>query len=379
LTEAVRRPLFYLVDWLPPDFGATGQYALIACINAAKAGRRVHIIGLTTGIGSKTRETFPGGGDLTTTRIHASPVTKTDYLARMLWSLITGFRLIWTFSASNGARGADLIFTGSPPFMVYFAVAAKYLLALRLTYRITDFYPEVVIAALPRRAWILERLQALTWVMRRRVDTFEVLGEDQRRLLVAGRIPVDRVTLVRDGSPVTITGRETRLPPPAALADRLILLYSGNYGVAHEVDTVYAGLLHHHRVGSNRFGLWLNGSGTGADRLERDLRAADAPVARTASLPLGDLARLLVTADAHLITLRPGFAGLVLPSKVYGCLASGRPIIFVGPEDSDVHLLCSQAAGQIYHRVDPGDAKSLDRALEAVADTAPLRSLTSKS
>jgi len=75
-----------------------------------------------------------------------------------------------------------------------------------------------------------------------------------------------------------------------------------------------------------------------------------------------------VSADAHLITLRVGFAGLVLPSKVYGCLASRKPILFVGPESSDVHLLCSQAQGLWYRRVEPGDVGAFTAALDELAD-----------
>ena len=40
------------------------------------------------------------------------------------------------------------------------------------------------------------------------------------------------------------------------------------------------------------------------------------------------------------LTLRPEFMGFVLPSKIYGCIASRRPILFVGPQGSDVHWLC---------------------------------------
>jgi hypothetical protein len=50
---------------------------------------------------------------------------------------------------------------------------------------------------------------------------------------------------------------------------------------------------------------------------------------------------------------------------VYGCLASGRDILYVGPRESDVHLLCSQA-GNRYWQVATGDAGGVYRALEAL-------------
>ena len=54
------------------------------------------------------------------------------------------------------------------------------------------------------------------------------------------------------------------------------------------------------------------------------------------------LASLLVTADAHLITLSDAFVGFVAPSKVYGCIESRRPILYVGSDRSDVDLLCRE-------------------------------------
>ena len=169
-----------------------------------------------------------------------------------------------------------------------------------------------------------------------------MLGLDQHRLLIAGGIGADRIALRRDISPVVVTGNEPALPRPPELANCKILLYSGNCGVAHEIETVIAGLARHHREGSGRFGLWLNATGRNADRLEAGLREAGIPVARGRTVPLDQLAGLLTAADAHLVTLRPQFSGIVLPSKIYACLASRRPIVFVGPQSSDVHSSVSR-------------------------------------
>src|SRR5262249_37526290 len=156
---------------------------------------------------------------------------------------------------------ADILFTGSPPFMLFFVCPLKWIRGARLIYRTTDFYPEVIIAELGRRPLPMVLLERLTWALRRQVDRFEVLGEDQRRLLLDGGIAAERITLMRDMPPIPITGDEHPLPCPHLLSGRQVLLYSGNYGVAHDVETVVEGLIHHHRQGSGRFGLWLNGSG----------------------------------------------------------------------------------------------------------------------
>jgi hypothetical protein len=85
-------------------------------------------------------------------------------------------------------------------------------------------------------------------------------------------------------------------------------------------------------VGTRQFALWLNATGENADILERRLLEQRVPVARTAPVDLKDFPALLVAADAHLITLRSEFAGIVFPSKVYACILSGRPIYFCWPE-----------------------------------------------
>ena len=114
--------------------------------------------------------------------------------------------------------------------------------------------------------------------------------------------------------------------------------------------------------------MWLNAVGANAGNVEAALVKDGLPHIRTKPVPLEELAALLVTPDAHLITLSDAFVGYVLPSKVYGCIASGLPILYVGSEKSDVHLLCSQAPPVGYTRVDVGDVRDCAAALERLAD-----------
>lgn len=360
-----QRRLFYVVDWLPPDFGAVGQYAMLFGREIAKSGRMVSLIGLTSGV-RETRSEIFDTGVLEITRIRAMRYEKSNLINRLLWSLRTNFRLIWEIIRDPRSHNAQILFTGSPPFMLFFAVLAKWLRRARLIYRITDFYPEVLIAALGRRPLPLVLFESLTWWFRKRVDAFQVLGEDQRRLLIAGGISTDRITLKRDVSPISITGNELPVQVPSELASMKVLLYSGNFGVAHETDTVVNGLIRHHQVGGP-FGLWLNASGSGVKSIAARLGGARVPFVRTEPGSLEQLPSLLAAADVHLITLRTEFSGLVLPSKIYACLSSGRPILFVGPKSSDVHLLCTEARHPGYEQVEPGDVDGFARALARLA------------
>ena len=79
-------PLFYVVDWLPPDFGAVGQYGLIFARELAESGRRVYLLGLTTGSSAAERQVYPGGGLLEITRISAPAYNKTRTIEPLLWT-----------------------------------------------------------------------------------------------------------------------------------------------------------------------------------------------------------------------------------------------------------------------------------------------------
>ncbi len=157
------------------------------------------------------------------------------------------------------------------------------------------------------------------------------------------------------------------LARPAGADGHLLLLYSGNWGMAHDYETFLAAYAGHHREGSGRFLLWLNAVGGAAGQVETRLKQAKLPYLRSQPVPLANLASLLVTPDAHLITLLDPFVGFVLPSKVYGCVASGRPVLFVGSERSDVHLVCMTDARERYLRADVGDVEGCRKALDDLA------------
>jgi len=361
--------LLSICDWLPPDFGAVGQYALIAARAEAARGREVTLVGLSSSGGTVVEEAH-GAGRLRIVRVQAATYDRANLLRRLRWTLATNLRLLrraWRY-----ARAADgVLFTGSPPFFLHFIVPANLVLRRKLTYRITDFHPECLIAELGREPGWLGGFRRWTNVLRRRVHRFEVLGEDQRRRLHEIGIPDERIELKRDGPPVEISSATEPLERPAELAGRVVLLYSGNFGVAHDDATFIEGYERHHREGSGRVVLWLNATGAKADRVEGELRRRGLPVHRSRPVPLEELARLLVTPDAHLITLRDAFVGYVLPSKVYGCIASGRGVLFVGSEKSDVHLLCARdIPAEAYRRVAVGNPAGVAAALEAIADRA---------
>jgi hypothetical protein len=365
LTTVQAPDLVYICDWLPPDFGAVGQYSLMFATELAEQGQHVALVGLSSS-GAHQETMSIGRGRLTIHKLDAQPYSKTRRAERLLWTLKTNTRLLraaWPLMAA----AKTVQFTGSPPMFLHWIAPANVVLRRKLVYRITDFHPECAIAERSHTPVWLRLAYWATIFWRRRVHEFEVLGHDQAEHLRDIGIDAERIRLKPDPSPVTITPDTQPLPRPPGFEGKHLLLYSGNWGIAHNVQTFLDGYAAHHRHGTGRVVLWLNAVGSGALTVEETLRRYGLPFHRTQLVPIDQLGPLLVTPDAHLITLSDAFVGLVVPSKVHGCIASRKPIVFIGSERSDVHRLCWES-GCDYTRVVAGDAAGFARTLEHLAD-----------
>jgi len=244
---------------------------------------------------------------------------------------------------------------------LHFIAPLNLIIKKKLIYRITDFHPECLIAERGQTGFLVNMLLRLTRFWRQRIDMFEVLGVDQERRLIESGIPKERIRLKRDPSPVVFSPRLRPLQLPDALREGSgVILYSGNWGIAHDDDTFIEAYSEYFRQSRHGLKFWLNAVGAKADRVESELRRRGSFVYRTSPVSLEQLPSLLITADVHLITLRDAFVGYVLPSKVHACIESRKRIIFVGSESSDVHLLASGAMTHLkYRRVNVGEVDSL--------------------
>jgi glycosyltransferase involved in cell wall biosynthesis len=351
-----------LCDWLPPEFGAVGQYTLASARQLAAHGGEVTLVGLTSKESGERSDVLIEG-TLTIKKVHRPSYDRSAWLRRATWTVVTNIALVK--AAWEKLQTCDEIrFTGSPPYLVHFVMPIAWLLGKRTRYRITDFHPECLIAALGREPVWLKPLKAFTNFWRRRVSVVEVLGEDQRRRIVECAVQSERIVLVRDGSPVECGAHVVAVNPPAVLRGRAIVLYSGNWGIAHDVHTFVEGFSLFCADYPGAAGVWLNATGKRADIVQQLLADRQLPVSRTNPVPLEELPGVLAAADVHLITLTDAFVGYVLPSKVYACVESGRSVLFVGSADSDVHLVCStRMAPARYRRVDVGNPEGVRQAL----------------
>ena len=362
-----KKRLVYICDWLPPDFGAVGQYAVLFARGWANEGWAVTLVGLTSGKSRREAVEVVGNGTVEVIRVHRRTYEKQRISLRVVWTVLSNLLLLRAAFKAMW-RSDAVLFTGSPPLMLHFIAPLNVILRKQLIYRITDFHPECLIAEKGRSGLGLNILLRLTHFWRRQIDVFEVLGLDQARRLGEMGIAERRIRLKRDPSPVAFTPALTPLELPKELRGGAgVILYSGNWGVAHDAQTFVDAYTAYSAQSPRGLRFWLNAVGAKADYVERELRSRGSPIYRSSLVPLEELPRLLVSVDVHLITLRDPFVGYVLPSKVHACIESGKRILFVGNENSDVHLLASHALPpNRYHRVDVGDVDALVNAMHAI-------------
>lgn len=168
---------------------------------------------------------------------------------------------------------------------------------------------------------------------------------------------------------------EDRLRPLAAsrselrsrlgLGDCFVAAYSGNLGRAHDSTTILEAACA--LQGDASIVFLMVGGGAGMRSLEMQVRARGLTNFRFTPYQSREaLSDSLAAGDVHLVSLRPELEGLIVPSKVYGILAAGRPVVFVGDPAGELAGLI--ATTEVGVSVASGDSAALCRALRALRD-----------
>ena len=253
-----------------------------------------------------------------------------------------------------------------PPFQGIVGAFVAMLKRKPYAYNIRDLYPDMAVGGdIVRRgllASLWERMHC--WALRR-AKCVIVLGEDTRARIIAKRVEPSSVVVIRDGvEPPKATESLTPPDPEIVRAIRgsfsFVLLHAGNlgfYGAWNSLITAARKLVND--------GVGLVFVGEGALRAELEVAAAGAENIRFLDyFPSNKIPSVLAAADAHIVTVKRGLEGVVVPSKMYGILAAGKPIVAVAPKEADVVSLGAKQGFAVSADPDkPAELVSVIRAL----------------
>ncbi|HMO34739.1 MAG TPA: glycosyltransferase family 4 protein [Gemmatales bacterium] len=114
---------------------------------------------------------------------------------------------------------------------------------------------------------------------------------------------------------------------------KLTLMYSGNFGRAHEYIEF---LKLARKLRDTGIILGFSVRGNRVDELRASITAEDTNIRFLPFASEAELGQHLACGDIHLVSLRRNWTGIVVPSKFFGCLASGRPVIFAGEQEASI-------------------------------------------
>lgn len=306
-----------------PDSSATSQQLTDLVVGLAARGEEIEVLCGDSGGYAAAAGSVPPRA--TVHRVKAAPFTR-GKIGRVVSYL--------SFYASAFLRGLTLrrpdvvVSMTTPPLISLLGNAIQILRGSRHFIWEQDVYPDIAVDLQHiRKGSLLHRITgALADWSRRRADGIIVLGECMRDRLMARGVPADKIFVAEHWAN---SASITPLPRPGD-PNELVVLYSGNLGLAHDLDTILGSI--RALRDDARFRFLFVGTGGRRQALTEFCEAHGVHSVEMRPFVARDkLSEGLAAGDIGLVTQQESACGSVVPSKVYGILAAQRPLLFIGP------------------------------------------------
>ncbi len=193
-----------------------------------------------------------------------------------------------------------------------------------------DLFPEALVdvGLMKQSSYLVRLLGYIADWARLQSDGVIALGDCMRRRLLDRGIPESQIHVAEnwaDGSKI--------FPLPVQRTGSLRVLYSGNLGRTHDIDTIIYAM--ERLKGDPQFHFHFRGGGARRKELADSChKRGIANISFDSYCRRDEMLDNLASGDIGLVTQREACLGTVVPSKVYGLLAAGRPILYIGPRQS---------------------------------------------
>ena len=232
------------------------------------------------------------------------------------------------------SRKTKHIFLTQPPLAyLWFAFICR---VFRKSYaiHIMDQYPEL----LPVMGLLSPNAFLYKFFIRSRTKAFKgadfiiVLGKCMQDLVEQAGIPKEDIYIVKNVPSVN----ESKPLESTKGGSGFKVLYAGNMGMAHLFSTI---LESSKSLAGENIHFTFIGKGQRRIEIEQFIKSEEPlNVELLGYLEKEEFEKHLSAADIHFISLRKGFEGLMVPSKLYSSLAVGKPILYEGPANSEIAL-----------------------------------------
>lgn len=362
-----RRRILIVSQVYVPDPAAVGQHMASAAEALHERGAEVMVLTADRGYDDPTVRYAPremrGGVDVR--RLPFSSLGKRSLPVRLTGML--SFLGQAAVRALFMSRVDALVVSTSPPMAGILIALVGLLRRTPVAFWAMDLNPEQVVALGKVRAGgLAERAFALSnRFLQANVSRVVVLDRFMAAKLAA-RGPHRPPTLVIPPWPLEGdrigAGDGAGFRRQHGLEGKFVVMHSGNHSIAHPLATVLAAA--ERLRGDGRLRFVFVGGGVGKREVEEAVRAGADNVIALPYQPLEILGEVLAAADVHLVAMGDAMVGCVHPCKVYGALAAGRPILYLGPAESHVGEITARGAGW---RIQHGDTDGAVATLREIA------------
>jgi colanic acid biosynthesis glycosyl transferase WcaI len=315
----VTRMILLVNQFFHPDSAATSQLLTDLAYELARRGHDVTAICGSSGYGL-TEATEPP--PITIRRVRPLPFSRLPFMRVASYATFLCDAAI----RSMCGRAPDITLTlTTPPLLGLIGSLTRRLRGARHFIWEMDLYPDIAedLRVLRSGSLLSKLIGSIVDYARRNSDGIIALGDDMKERLIRRGIPEVKIHVIHNWA----DGREIQPLPWRPLP--LTIHYSGNLGLAHETRTIRHAMLVLRT--DSRFRFIFSGGGAQKKDLEAFCRVNGLnqvefrPYCRR-----GELSQSLSEGHLGLVTQKPETVGSVVPSKVYGIMAAGRPILYIG-------------------------------------------------
>lgn len=330
--ESKQQTLWIVSELFPPDETSTA-YIMGEIANSMTSKYDVKVI-CGPDIYDKRKKPNPNNkfkldDNIQVFRVNTIPLNKYSIFGKIVSFIFISWKLTQMVKQKVKSRDKVLMVTNPAP-MIPLMARLKNSIDFELSILVHDVFPENTKSA-GIKIPFLKYVKKIFDKAYAKADKLIVLGRDMAKVMS------DKVRNRKNDHIPTITIIENwadtkNITPQPFPSGKIKLQYAGNIGRVQGLDKIINCI-------PDDMELHIYGTGAMEDKLKK-LKARN--VFFHGAYYRSEQNNILGSCDIAIVTLEKDMYGLGVPSKAYNILASGRPILYFGPKNSEIDLLVKE-------------------------------------
>lgn len=349
-----KKKLLFVINYFYPDYESTGQLLTELCLQLQNDFEITVIAQLPNREpfnNTEQRFSYDLLENIKIVRIKLPKVDKSKKWSRIKYILSY---FLFALIAVWKQRNVDLIYTISSPPIIggLIGTIGKWLKRTKHIYNIQDFNPEQAEAvSFTNKVWIFRLARLVDNVNCRFADHIVTVGQDMQETLIRrfGGINVPSNSVINnwtDENEIVPLNKDhpkvKQFLMKYGLLDKFIVMYSGNLGLYYDLENIIR--VTETFASHKQVAFVFIGDGAVKGQMQSFVEAQGlSNVHFIPFQPKDQIIYSLNAADVHLVVNQKGIKGVSVPSKIYGVMAAGKPILGVLEQGSEARRLIEES------------------------------------